>query len=191
MSQAPAPAAAPAANPRDWSPRIVAFFCNWCTYTAADLAGVSRLKYAPNVRVIRLMCSGRVDPQFILDALARGADAVLVGGCHPGDCHYVEGNYKMLRRHQLLQRMLTDLGIEPERVRLEWISAAEGEKVKRVINEMTEQIKALGPLGLPRKFAEWDREVIALAREVHARDAAAGPCPAHAAAPQPGETVHA
>ncbi len=176
---------------KEWSPRIVAFFCNWCTYTAADLAGVSRLKYAPNVRIIRLMCSGRVDPQFILDALARGADGVLIGGCHPGDCHYVEGNYKMLRRFTLLRRMLADLGIEPERVRLEWISAAEGEKVKRVINEMTEQLKALGPLGLPRKFAEWDREVIALAREVRDREAAAGPCPARASTPEPLEAVHA
>ena len=101
---------------KEWKPRIVAFFCNWCTYTAADLAGVSRLKYAANTRVIRLMCSGRVDPQFILDALARGADGVLIGGCHPGDCHYVEGNYKMLRRFQMLKRMLKDMGIE-ERTR--------------------------------------------------------------------------
>lgn len=174
-----------------WSPRIVAFFCNWCTYTAADLAGVSRLKYAPNVRIIRLMCSGRVDPQFILDALARGADGVLIGGCHPGDCHYVEGNYKMLRRFTLLRRMLADLGLEPERVRLEWISAAEGEKVKRVINEMTEQLQALGPLGLPRKFAEWDREVIALAREVRDREAAAAPGPEGASTPETQEAVHA
>jgi F420-non-reducing hydrogenase iron-sulfur subunit len=182
---------ASASVPRAWSPRIVAFFCNWCTYTAADLAGVSRLKYAPNVRVIRLMCSGRVDPQFILDALSRGADGVLIGGCHPGDCHYVEGNYKMLRRYQLLKRMLADLGIEEQRVRLEWISAAEGEKVKRVVNEMTEQLQALGPLALPEKFAEWDREVIALARELRARDAAAGPCPGRTAPPETVEAVHA
>ncbi len=156
---------------KEWSPRIVAFFCNWCTYTAADLAGVSRLKYAANARVIRLMCSGRVDPQFILDALRRGADGVLIGGCHPGDCHYVEGNYKMLRRFQLLQRMLADLGIDARRVRLEWISAAEGEKVKTVINEMTATIKALGPLGLPQQFAKWDEEVIALARELRQQEA--------------------
>ncbi len=149
----------------EWTPRIVAFFCNWCTYTAADLAGVSRLKYAPNARVIRLMCSGRVDPQFVLDALRRGADGVLIGGCHPGDCHYVEGNYKMLRRFQLLKRMLADLGVEAHRVRLEWISAAEGERVKVVINEMTQQLKALGPLDLPQKFTDWDSEVIALARQ--------------------------
>ena len=149
---------------KEWKPRIVAFFCNWCTYTAADLAGVSRLKYAANIRVIRLMCSGRVDPQFILDALAKGADGVLIGGCHPGDCHYVEGNYKMLRRFQLLKRMLRDLGIAEQRLRLEWISAAEGERVKTVINEMTAQLKVLGPLGIPEKFEDWDKEVIELAR---------------------------
>lgn len=142
-----------------WQPRLVAFFCNWCTYTAADLAGVSRLKYAPNIRIIRLMCSGRVDPQFILDALSKGADGVLIGGCHPGDCHYVEGNYKMLRRFEMLQRLLKDMGIEPDRVRLEWISAAEGEKVKRVVNEMVEQIRKLGPLALQDKFQQWDEEL--------------------------------
>jgi F420-non-reducing hydrogenase iron-sulfur subunit len=158
---------------KEWKPRIVAFFCNWCTYTAADLAGVSRLKYAANARVIRLMCSGRVDPQFILDALAKGADGVLIGGCHPGDCHYVEGNYKMLRRLQLLSRMLEDLGIEKERVRLDWISAAEGEKVKVVINEMTEQIRKLGPLGMPGKFEDWDREMEQFEVEVQAKEATA------------------
>lgn len=163
----------------NWQPRIVAFFCNWCTYTAADLAGVSRMKYAANVRVIRLMCSGRVDPQFIVDALALGADGVLIGGCHPGDCHYVEGNYKMLRRFQLLKRMLADLGIEPQRVRLEWISAAEGERVKSVINEMTAQIRALGPLGIPEKTAAWDQEIIdQLRRTPDASDAVATE-PAH------------
>jgi len=161
-----------------WTPRIVAFFCNWCTYTAADLAGVSRMKYASNARVIRLMCSGRVDPQFILDAFRLGADGVLIGGCHPGDCHYVEGNYKMLRRFQLLKRLLGDLGIEEKRVRLEWISAAEGERVKTVINEMTAEIKALGPLGLPGRAAKWDEEVIALARRVGESAAAPAPEPA-------------
>jgi F420-non-reducing hydrogenase iron-sulfur subunit len=143
----------------NWQPRIVAFFCNWCTYTAADLAGVSRLKYAPNVRVIRLMCSGRVDPQFVLDALARGADGALIGGCHLGDCHYVEGNFKTLRRFRMLKRLLADMGIEEQRVRLEWISASEGERVKTVINEMVEQVRALGPLNLPCRFEEWDREM--------------------------------
>ncbi len=143
----------------NFEPKIVAFFCNWCTYTAADLAGVSRLKYAPNVRVIRIMCSGRVDPQFILQAFASGADGVLIGGCHPGDCHYSEGNYKMLRRFRLLKRMLNTLGIADERLRLEWISASEGEKVKTVINEMVEQVKALGPLAIPKHFMELNEEL--------------------------------
>jgi F420-non-reducing hydrogenase iron-sulfur subunit len=157
---------------KEWKPRIVAFFCNWCTYTAADLAGVSRLKYAANIRVIRLMCSGRVDPQFIVDALTRGADAVLIGGCHPNDCHYVEGNYKCLRRFQMLKRMIVDMGLEPERLRLEWISAAEGEKVKRVVNEMVGQVQKLGPLGMPEKFEDWDKEMEHLAAQVVEKDAA-------------------
>ncbi|MDJ0664481.1 MAG: hydrogenase iron-sulfur subunit [Acidimicrobiia bacterium] len=131
-----------------FEPMIVAFFCNWCTYMAADLAGTSRMKYAPNVRVIRVMCSGRVDPQFVLDAMAQGADGVLLGGCHPGDCHYQEGNYKALRRYRLLKRLLTDLGIDEERIRLEWISAAEADRLRDVVNEMTEQIRSLGPANL-------------------------------------------
>jgi F420-non-reducing hydrogenase iron-sulfur subunit len=134
-----------------FEPRIVAFFCNWCTYTAADLAGTARMSYLPNVRVVRIMCSGRLDPQFILAALRQGADGVLIGGCHPGDCHYQEGNYKALRRFALLKRVLRDFGIEPERVRLEWIAASEGDKVQRVINEMTEQIRSIGPLRLEQK----------------------------------------
>jgi F420-non-reducing hydrogenase iron-sulfur subunit len=160
-----------------WEPRIVAFFCNWCTYTAADLAGVSRMKYAPNVRIIRLMCSGRVDPQFVLEAFAKGADGVLIGGCHPGDCHYAEGNFKALRRFQLLRRMLRDLGIEEARLRLEWISAAEAEKVKTVINDLVEKVRALGPLGLPQRFAEWDQEMLAFEHDVRERDAVAAPEP--------------
>ena len=168
----PASPAAPAA----WSPRIVAFFCNWCTYTAADLAGVSRFKYASNARVIRVMCSGRIDPQFILEALARGADGVLIGGCHPNDCHYVEGNYKMLRRFELLKRMLADMGIPEQRVRLEWISAAEGEKVKTVMNEMVDQLRQLGPLDLPGKRADWDTEMAALAAHAAAEPALACAC---------------
>ncbi len=143
----------------NWQPRIVAFFCNWCTYTAADLAGVSRLKYAPNVRIIRLMCSGRVDPQFPLEALARGADGVLIGGCHPGDCHYAEGNYRALRRFQMLERLLEAMGFDRRRLRLEWISASEGERVRTVINGMVEEIRALGPLNLPGRFADWDAEL--------------------------------
>jgi F420-non-reducing hydrogenase iron-sulfur subunit len=130
----------------DFEPKIVAFFCNWCTYTAADLAGISRLQYSPCVRVIRLMCSGRIDPQFILEAFSKGADGVLIGGCHPGDCHYQEGNYKALRRYILLKKILKDFGIEEERLRLEWISASEGDKVQKVVNEMVEIIKKLGPI---------------------------------------------
>jgi F420-non-reducing hydrogenase iron-sulfur subunit len=145
--------------PENWEPRIVAFFCNWCTYTAADLAGISRMKYAPNTRVVRIMCSGRMDPQFVFDAFARGADGVLIGGCHPGDCHYMEGNYKALRRFHLMTRVLRGMGIEEGRCRLEWISAAEGEKVRRVVNEMVEEVRKLGPLDLPGRAAEWDREV--------------------------------
>ena len=151
-----------------WQPRIVAFFCNWCTYTAADLAGVSRLTYAPNVRIIRVMCSGRMDPQFVLDAFARGADGVLLGGCHPGDCHYVEGNYKALRRIRLLERLLADMGIERDRFRLEWISASEGEKVRTVVNDIVARVTALGPLDLPGKFRDWDREMEELERAVNA-----------------------
>lgn len=131
-----------------FEPRIVAFFCNWCTYLASDLAGSSRMKYPPNSCVIRLMCSGRVDPQFILNAFAHGADGVLIGGCHPGDCHYREGNYKALRRFRLLRRMLVKMGIEEERVRLEWISAAEADRVRDVIREMVGKIRELGPLKL-------------------------------------------
>ncbi len=135
-------------NKDEFEPRIVAFFCNWCTYTGADLAGTSRLTYAPNARVIRVMCSGRIDPQFVVAAFREGADGVLIGGCHPGDCHYQEGNYKALRRFTLLKRLLNDIGIEAERVRLEWISASEGDRVQKVMNEMTADLKALGPLHL-------------------------------------------
>ena len=165
---------------KNWEPKIVAFFCNWCTYTAADLAGVSRLKYAPNVRVIRVMCSGRVDPQFILEAFAKGADGVLIGGCHPGDCHYSEGNYKTLRRVSLIKKLLAQVGIEEERFRLEWISGAEGEKVKIVINDMTEKIRKLGPLNMPEKFLDWDKEISELEKEIR-KDSLKGDekCPAN------------
>ena len=149
-----------------FEPRIVAFFCNWCTYTAADLAGVSRMKYAPNIRVIRVMCSGRLDPQFVLESFAKGADGVLIGGCHPGDCHYINGNYKCLRRFELLKRMVKDMGIEEDRLRLEWISASEGDKVKAVVNDMTEKVRQLGPLGLPKRFQEWDAEMLSIEEEL-------------------------
>jgi F420-non-reducing hydrogenase iron-sulfur subunit len=137
-----------------FEPRIVAFFCNWCTYTAADLAGTARMVYAPNARVVRIMCSGRLDPQFVLTAFREGADGVLIGGCHPGDCHYQEGNYKALRRVILLKRFLKDMGIEEERIRLEWIAASEGDRVQKVMNEMTEAVRKLGPMHLePRAMA--------------------------------------
>ncbi len=129
-----------------FEPKIVAFFCNWCTYLAADLAGTSRMKYPPNARVIRVMCSGRLDPQFILKAFADGADGVLIGGCHPGDCHYQEGNYKCLRRYHLLKRVVQEMGIEDYRFRLEWISASEGDRLRTVMIDMVEKVRALGPL---------------------------------------------
>ena len=140
-----------------FEPKIVAFFCNWCTYLAADLAGTSRLRYAANIRVVRLMCSGRVDPQFVLDAFAKGADGVLIGGCHPGDCHYQEGNYQTLRRVQMLKRLLKEMGIEEDRFRLEWISASEADRLKMAVNDMVEKVRALGPLRIqmpPEVFAE-------------------------------------
>ena len=129
-----------------FEPKILGIFCNWCSYTGADLAGTTRIKYAPNVRIVRVMCSGRVDPSFILKAFQEGADGVLVAGCHPGDCHYIEGNYKTMGRIPILKKMLSQFGIEPDRFRLEWISASEGDRVAKVVNEMTEQIRELGPL---------------------------------------------
>jgi len=129
-----------------WEPKIVGFLCNWCSYRGADLAGTARMKCAPNVRTIRVMCSGRVEPTFILKAFQLGADGVLVLGCHPGDCHYIEGNYKTLRRIPLLKKMLAQMGIEDERLRLDWVSASEGDRFVSIVNEMTEKIRALGPL---------------------------------------------
>jgi len=128
-----------------FEPKIVGFLCNWCSYTGADLAGTSRIHYAPNVSVIRVMCSARIDPTFVLKALADGADGVLICGCHPGDCHYTEGNYKMMRRFPLLKKLLADYGIENDRVRLEWVSASEGQRFADVVNDMTERVRALGP----------------------------------------------
>ena len=129
-----------------FEPVIVGFTCNWCSYRAADLAGTARLKYPPNIRLIRLMCSGRLDPTFVLKAFSGGADGVLITGCHPGECHYIEQNYKALRRFMLLQRTLAQFGIEPQRVRLVWASAAEGHKLADEITAMVEEIRQLGPL---------------------------------------------
>jgi F420-non-reducing hydrogenase iron-sulfur subunit len=128
-----------------FEPTIVGFLCNWCSYTGADLAGTSRIHYAPNVRIIRVMCSARIDPTFVLTALRDGADGVLICGCHPGDCHYSEGNYKMMRRFPLLKSLLADYGIEDDRVRLEWVSASEGQRFADIVNDMTERVRALGP----------------------------------------------
>lgn len=129
----------------DFEPNIVGFLCNWCSYAGADLAGTSRLKYPANIKTIRVMCSGRVDPVFILKALREGADGVLIAGCHPGDCHYRNGNYKANRRIKLLKKLLVDLGLESERVRFEYISASEGREYADLINEFTYEIKKLGP----------------------------------------------
>ena len=129
-----------------FEPKIVAFLCNWCSYQGADVAGTLRMKYPPNVRPIRVMCSGRVDPTFVLKGLQIGADGVLVLGCHLGDCHYTNGNYRAVRRIALLKRLLEQLGIEKERVRLDFVSASEGDKFVSIVSEMTEKIKDLGPL---------------------------------------------
>jgi len=135
-----------------FEPVIVGFTCNWCSYRAADMAGTSRTKYAPNVRLIRLMCSGRLDPTFVMKALSNGADGVLITGCHPGECHYLEQNYKALRRHLLMRRVLKGLGIEPERVKLVWASAAEGIKLAHEINAFVEEVRELGPLNWNKKL---------------------------------------
>lgn len=131
--------------PEEFEPKIVGFLCNWCSYAGADLAGVSRIQYPPNLRIIRVMCSGRIDPAFILEAFRSGADGVLLSGCHPGDCHYIAGNYKAQRRGILLKKLLEQLGLEPQRLRIEFVSASEGAKFATVVKEMVEDIKKLGP----------------------------------------------
>ncbi len=130
---------------KDFEPKIIAFCCNWCSYAGADLAGVSRLQYPPNVRIIRVLCSGRVEPEFILQALELGADGVLVAGCHPGDCHYISGNLKAEERFKMVIKLLEILGIDAHRARLEWISASEGPKFANTISEFVGQVKELGP----------------------------------------------
>ncbi len=136
------------AETKTFEPRIVAFMCNWCSYSGADLAGVSRMKSSPNIRIIRAMCSGRVDPSFVLRAFELGADGVMIAGCHYGDCHYIEGNFKTMRRVELMKLMLQQFGIDKRRLRLEWISASEAEKYAQVSFEFTEQVRELGPLNL-------------------------------------------
>jgi coenzyme F420-reducing hydrogenase delta subunit len=143
-TQVHAEEAEPAAE-EEWQPKIVTFCCNWCSYAGADLAGVSRLQMPTNFLVIRTMCSARVDPEFVLRAFAKGADGVLVLGCHPADCHYIGGNYRTRRRIALLRMLLEQYGFDPERLRLEWVSASEGPKFQKTIKDFTEKIRELGP----------------------------------------------
>ena len=129
----------------EFEPLILAFCCNWCSYAGADLAGTARISYPPTIRIIRVMCSGMVHPALVMDALSKGVDGVLIAGCHPGDCHYTDGNLKTERRFEAMQLMMEDMGIETERLRLEWVSSGEGEKFAKVVREMTEQLKKIGP----------------------------------------------
>ncbi|MBU7017944.1 MAG: hydrogenase iron-sulfur subunit [Theionarchaea archaeon] len=135
-----------------YEPKIIGFLCNWCSYAAADLAGTSRIQYPTNLRAIRVMCSSRIDPEHVLRAFTHGMDGVLIAGCHPGDCHYISGNYKTKRKYLLLQKMLEQFGIDPSRLRLEWCSSAEGGKFAQVVTEMTEDLRKLGPI----KISEGD-----------------------------------
>jgi F420-non-reducing hydrogenase iron-sulfur subunit len=129
----------------EFEPKVVGFLCNWCTYTGADLAGTSRIQYPPHVRIIRVMCSGAVDPTYILKALLEGADGVFIGGCHPGDCHYLTGNYKARRKTVLMKSILETLDLEPERLWFRWISASEGQKFADTMTEISDEMKKLGP----------------------------------------------
>jgi F420-non-reducing hydrogenase iron-sulfur subunit len=140
-------------NGESFEPKIVGFLCRWCSYTGADLAGTSRIQYPSNLAAIRVMCSGRVDPTFVVKALTQGADGVLIAGCHPGDCHYSQGNYKALRRAPMLLNLLEQFGIERARVRQEWISASEGERFAQVVRDFTEQLRNLGPLNWEEKIS--------------------------------------
>ena len=140
----------------EFKPKIVSFLCNWCSYTGADLAGTSRMKYASNIRVVRVMCSGRVDPTFVLKSFREGADGVLICGCHPGDCHYHEGNYKCLRRYHFLKKYIAQMGLSPDRLKLAWISASEGKEFAQLADEMTETIKNLGPCKVKEEMEIFD-----------------------------------
>ncbi len=129
----------------DFEPKIVGFLCNWCSYAGADLAGVSRFQYPPNIRIIRVMCSGRIDPYIVLEAFAQGVDGVFIGGCHPGDCHYLEGNYQAERKIKMTRQLVKKAGLEPERLRMEWVAASEGERFAILMREFPKQVKELGP----------------------------------------------
>jgi len=137
-----------------FEPKIIGFCCNWCAYAGADLAGINRNQYPPNIRMIRVMCSGTIEPLYVVKALKEGADGVFIGGCHPGDCHYQNGNYKTQRRIVLLKRAISEIGLDPRRIRLEWVSAAEGQRFARIITEFTEEIKKLGPNPLKLNVVE-------------------------------------
>ena len=149
-------AAAAAQIPEDWEPKIVAFCCHWCTYTGADLAGLNRMNYPANVRVLRIPCSGRMNPQYAIEALNKGCDGVLVCGCHPGDCHYVTGNYYARRRMMIFKRLLEYEGLEPDRFQVRWISGAEAGKFRDTVMSVVEQVRALGPLNLTREIPAFD-----------------------------------
>ncbi len=138
-----------------FEPNIIGFLCNWCSYAGADLAGTSRIQYPPNLKVIRVMCSGRVNPIFVINALQQGADGVLIGGCHPGDCHYERGNYLARRRMAVLKNLLEYTGIDSRRVRMTWVSAAEGNKFAEVVKEVTEDVRKLGPMQHFRRENKW------------------------------------
>lgn len=142
----------------DFEPKILAFLCNWCSYVAADSAGVSRLMQKPNVRIIRVLCSGMVDPSYIIKAFSRGADGVLVAGCHPGDCHYISGNIKALRRSLLLKKLLSELGFGEGRFRLEWVAASEPQRYVNLINRMIEEVRKLGSNPLRRSYPSAEKE---------------------------------
>ncbi|MEA1987260.1 MAG: hydrogenase iron-sulfur subunit [Candidatus Marinimicrobia bacterium] len=131
---------------KDWQPKILAILCNWCSYAGADLAGVSRLQYPPNIRVVRIPCSGRVDPLFIMKAFQTGYDGVLVSGCHPGDCHYLSGNYFARRKFAVLKPLMEFIGVEPDRLQFSWVSAGEGERFSKVVTKVTDDIKKIGPI---------------------------------------------
>jgi len=132
-------------NMDGFEPKIIGFCCNWCAYAGADLAGISRIQYPPNLRMIRVMCSGTIDPVYVLEAFQKGADGVFIGGCHPGDCHYMTGNYKTMRKVVLIKRLLSQLGISPQRLKLEWVSAAEGQRFAQVVTDFIAEVKELGP----------------------------------------------
>jgi F420-non-reducing hydrogenase iron-sulfur subunit len=160
-----------------FEPTIVGFFCNWCSYRAADLAGTARIKHAANVRIVRTMCSGRVDPSFVLRAFALGADGVLIAGCHPGECHYMVQNLKTMRRYHLLAYTVEAMGIEPARLKLQWASAAEGALLARAIDDLTERIRLLGPLDWPHQWSENGARQRAIERVAHEHAQAREVCP--------------